>query len=317
MQLNVSQAPHIHANTSTRRIMLQVIIALLPTAIAGIYLFGGRAALVLVLSVVAAVAAEAIWQKVRKKPLRIYDFSAVVTGLLLGLNLPSTVPWWMPVIGSAFAIVLVKELFGGIGDNFLNPALTARAVLLTSWPARMTLHYLPVNGIFAQGAADAVTSATPLGGYSASYLDLFLGNTPGAIGEVCKAAILIGLIYLLIRRTISWRIPVVFLAVAALLSWALGANGGFTFDGDPLRAVLSGGMLLGAVFMATDYTTSPMTGKGQIIFAAGAGLLTVIIRLYGSYPEGVTFAILIMNLFTPLIDRFVKPKVYGEVKKRA
>jgi len=313
MQLSVSQGPHIHAHSSTRRIMLDVIIALLPTTIAGIYLFGGRAALVLVLSVVAAVLSEAIWQRVRKKPIRIDDLSAVVTGLLLGLNLPSSVPWWMPVIGSAFAIIFVKELFGGIGDNFLNPAMTARAVLLTSWPARMTLHYLPL----AQGATDAVSSATPLGGYEASYLDLFLGNVPGAIGEVCKVALLVGLVYLLIRRVISWRIPVILIATTALLTWMLGKEGAFTFDGDPLQAVLSGGLMLGAIFMATDYTTSPMTGKGQIVFAVGAGIIITVIRLYGAYPEGMTYAILIMNLFTPLIDRFMKPKVYGEVKQHA
>ena len=200
MNLYLSTAPHIKCQDTTRRIMLDVIIALLPTSIAGVYLFGMRAALVLLASVASSVLAEYLWMKLAKKPMQIGDLSAVVTGLILGLNLPSSVPLWIPVIGSAVAIILVKQLFGGIGDNFLNPALASRAVLLASWPVRMTTYFLPVNGIFAAGAADAVSSATPLAGLEASNLHLFWGDIPGTIGEVCKIAILIGFAYLLIRR---------------------------------------------------------------------------------------------------------------------
>ena len=210
----------------------------------------------------------------------------------------------------------MKQLFGGIGDNFMNPALAARGVLLASWPVRMTSYVLP--SYF--GAVDAVSTATPLaeaGVPGSQLLDAFLGNMGGCIGEVSKAAILLGFAYLLIRRTISWRIPVVFLGVTALCMWAFGAQGNFSFDGDPLMALLHGGVMLGAVFMATDYTTSPMTAKGQFIYAAGCGLLVAVIRTYGSYPEGVTYAILLMNIATPLIDKFVKNRIYGEVKANA
>jgi electron transport complex, rnfABCDGE type, D subunit len=306
MKLYLSTAPHIRSGANTQVLMRDVLIALLPTTAAGIYYFGLSAAMVIAVSILSCVLFEYLWQRVTKQPVRIYDLSAAVTGLILGLNLPSTAPWWMPVIGALFAIVVTKQLFGGIGDNFLNPALVARAVLLASWPARMTgatAYALPT----CWSGADAVTSATPLAGYEASTMDLFLGNIPGSIGEVCKAAILLGLIYLLVRRVISWRIPVTFLAVFAALSALVGQNA--------LNELLMGGVLFGAVFMATDYTTSPMTARGQIIYAALCGVLVCVIRNFGAYPEGVTYAILIGNIATPLIDKYDKPRLYGRLKK--
>lgn len=307
MNLTISTAPHIRCKDSVKTIMRDVLIALLPTTAAGIYLFGLNSALIVAVSVASAVLAEFVWQKLAKRPVRVKDLSAAVTGLIFALNLPPTAPWWMAMIGSAFAIIVVKQLFGGIGDNFLNPALAARALLLASWPARMTQFVAPT---YFSGA-DAVSSATVLSesGLQARYIDMFLGRIPGTIGEVCKVAILIGFAYLLIRRVISWQVPVIILAVIALLSWIFGS--------DPLTAILSGGVMFGAVFMATDYTTSPMTAKGQIIFAVGIGVIIVLIRKFGSYPEGVTYAILFMNIVAPLIDKYVAPRLYGEVKKHA
>lgn len=306
MKLYLSTAPHIRSEQNTQSLMRDVIIALLPTTAAGIFFFGLSAAMVIALSVVSCVLFEYLWQRITKQPIRISDLSAAVTGLILGLNLPSTAPWWMPVIGALFAIVVTKQLFGGIGDNFLNPALVARAVLLASWPARMTgatAYSIPTMW----SGADAVTSATPLAGYEASTMDLFLGNIPGTIGEVCKAAILLGLVYMLVRKVITWRIPVVFLAVFAVLSLLVGEN--------PVVELLSGGVLFGAVFMATDYTTSPMTPNGQYIYAALCGVLVCVIRNFGAYPEGVTYAILIGNIVTPLLDKYSRPKLYGKPKK--
>ncbi|MDR0898014.1 MAG: RnfABCDGE type electron transport complex subunit D, partial [Oscillospiraceae bacterium] len=295
MRLRLSTGPHLLAREGTPSIMLDVIIALLPATAAGLYLFGLGALVVLVSAVLSAVVAEALWQKLSGKPIQIKDLSAAVTGLLIGLNLPSSAPWWLPVIGSAVAVLLVKQLFGGIGQNFLNPALAARAVLLASWPARMTRFYLPERlislGVSTAEVGDAVSSPTPLAqGFST--FDLLMGNIPGTIGEVCKVAIVIGFVYLVIRRVIGPQIPVVFIGTVALMTWILG--------GDPLAAILSGGVLLGAVFMATDYVTNPMLFGGQCIFAAGCGLLVVLIRQFAAYPEGVTYAILLMNILTPL-----------------
>ena len=315
MSLRLSGAPQMVTGMDTRRIMMIVLLSLLPASAAGVYLFGWYALLLLVLSMASAVATEYAWQKLAKKPVRIGDCSALVTGLILGLNLPATAPWWIPVIGSAFAILIVKSVFGGIGNNFMNPALTARAMLLASWPARMTTWMLPVRSIFGE-TVDAVTSATKLAGGDFSNLQLFLGNVPGTIGEVSKVAILIGFAILLFTGVIRWHIPVVFIASTALFSWAFG-SGSFNFAGDPLTAILSGGVMFGAVFMATDYTTCPMTVKGQIIFAFGCGLIVTVIRTFGAYPEGVTYAILLMNIATPLIDKYTHHKIYGEVKAHA
>lgn len=310
MNLRISTAPHIRSHDTTARLMLDVVIALIPTALVGVYLFGLYAALILVLSMASAVLAEYLYQRITKQPVRIGDCSALVTGLILGLNLPPTAPWWLAVIGSALAIVLVKQIFGGIGDNFMNPALAGRAILLASWPVRMT-NYIAPNFFKPEAFSlvDAATTATPLAGNPADVpmLDLFLGNIPGTIGEVSKIAILLGFAYMLIRKTISWRIPVIMLVSTGLFS--------FLFSGvDPLSAMLSGGVMFGAVFMATDYTTSPMTAKGQMIYAAGCGLIVAVIRAFGAYPEGVTYAILLMNIATPLIDKYVGRRVYGFVK---
>ncbi|MDL2318890.1 RnfABCDGE type electron transport complex subunit D [Eubacteriales bacterium OttesenSCG-928-A19] len=315
MSLRLSTGPHILPRENTGTIMRDVLIALAPATAAGIYLFGLSAAIVLVVSVASAVLAEGLWQKLTGQRVLVRDLSAVVTGLLLGLNLPANAPWWMAMIGSAVAIILIKQLFGGVGQNFLNPALAARAILLASWPARMTTFKVPERLIqigyesTATIGVDAVTSATPLAKGGAPLMDLLWGNIPGTIGEVCKIAILIGFVYLLIRRTIMPHIPLLFVGSVALMTWLLG--------GDPLQAILTGGVLFGAVFMATDYVTNPMMIVGQCIFAVGCGVIVVVIRQFGNYPEGVTFAILIMNILTPLIDRFSKRRVYGEVKQGA
>ena len=303
MSLYMSTAPHVRSPQNTRSLMGDVLIALAPTTIAGIYFFGVSAAIVVALATASAILFEYLWQRLTHKTIRIGDLSAAVTGLLVGLNLPPTAPWWLPIIGSGLAIILVKQLFGGIGDNFVNPALAARGILLASWPVRMTAFVLPT----CFSGADATTSATVLVDYKASYMDMFLGNIPGCIGEVCKAAILLGFLYMLVRGVITWRIPVTFLAVVFVFSAILG--------NDPLQAILCGGVMLGAVFMATDYTTSPMSAKGQFIYAAGCGIIVVIIRNFCNYPEGVTYAILVMNIVTPLLDKYVKPRLYGRLKE--
>lgn len=301
MPFTVSTAPHAHHQDSTQRIMLDVLIALMPTALAGVFLFGWNAARVIILSVVFCVGLEFLWQKLNHKPVRIADLSAAVTGVIFALNLPSTAPWWMILIGCAVAILLVKSLFGGIGCNFVNPALAARAVLLSSWAGNM-------SGTAYMQPFDAVTGATFLAGKDYAMIDLFLGRTPGAIGEVCKIAILIGFLYLVIRGTIKPLIPVLMVASFMLF--------GKLFGLDVLKGVFAGGLLFGAVFMATDYVTSPMTLPGIVIYAVGAGLIVALIRAFGGYPEGVTYAILVMNLVTPLLDRGFAPRVYGTVKQK-
>ena len=311
MSLRISTAPHMHNPLTTQRLMQLVFIALLPTAAWGVYAFGFSALLVLLLSMASAVAAEFVWQKIAKQPVRVGDFSALVTGLILGLNLPATAPWWMVIIGSAFAIIIVKQLFGGLGDNFLNPALAARAVLLASWPVHMTASAC-VNPTFFQAGVDAVSTATPLGAPGTFTLtQLFLGQCPGAIGEVSKAAILLGFLFLLLTGVISWRIPVITVCSVYVCTMLIG---GADWQG-ALAAVLSGGVLFGSVFMATDYVTSPITPWGQVIYAVLIGLIITLIRLFGSYPEGVTYGILLMNIATPLIDRLPRT-IYG-VKKEA
>ena len=313
MILRISTGPHILHKETTQSLMLHVIIALLPTTAAGIYFFGYRAALMIAISVLTAVISEFVWQKLMKQKVRIADLSAVVTGLILALNLPANAPFWLPVVGSALAIILVKQLFGGIGNNFMNPAMFARAALLASWPVYMTKYMLPERVLFGSTApvvgADTIASATPLMTKQWSTVDLLAGNIPGSIGEVCKVAILLGLAYMLFRGVITWHVPVCFVGSVMLLSWLLGL--------DPVRSVLTGGVLFGAVFMATDYVTNPMNRLGQCIFGFMCGLIVMVIRKYGGYPEGVTYAILFMNCATPLIDRYTKRKIYGEVKKHA
>ncbi|MDD3573221.1 MAG: RnfABCDGE type electron transport complex subunit D [Eubacteriales bacterium] len=311
MNLRMSAGPHFVARESTQTLMLDVLIALIPTTAAGVYLFGLRAAWVLAVSVISAVLAEFVWQKLARKPVRVNDLSAAVTGLILGLNMPAEVPLWLPAIGSIIAILLVKQLFGGIGQNFMNPAMLARGIMLVSWPAQMTVYTLPMRVLGSTSVVpspDAVSAATALIRPSAyNPYDLLVGNIPGTVGEVCKLAIIIGFLYMLFVGTISWHIPVTFVGSVALLSWILGS--------DPWMAILSGGVLFGAVFMATDYVTNPLLKVGHIIFGIGCGIIVVVIRKFGGYPEGVTFAILLMNTVTPLIDRWTKRRVYGTVKK--
>jgi electron transport complex protein RnfD len=314
-QLVVSSSPHVRSESSISGIMFDVVIALVPAVIAAAIFFGMRALFVIGISIATAVLTEALIQYLMKKPVTINDWSAVVTGLLLAFNLPPTAPWWLAVIGSAFAIAIVKQLFGGLSYNFLNPALAARAFLLASWPVRMTA--------WVQPGVDAVTTATPLAilkgteaaGQLPSLMDMFVGNIGGTIGETSALALLIGAAYLLYKRVINWRIPFIYIATVGVLTWILGPNGAFT--GQPLYHILGGGLILGAFFMATDYVTSPVTPLGQIIMGLGCGIITVVIRLYGGYPEGVSYSILFMNVATPLIERYTVPKKFGEVKGRA
>ncbi|MDI3508143.1 MAG: H+/Na+-translocating ferredoxin:NAD+ oxidoreductase subunit [Clostridiales bacterium] len=328
-QLVVSSSPHVRSESSVSGIMLDVVIALVPAVIAAAIFFGMRALFVIGISIATAVLTEALIQYLMKKPVTINDWSAVVTGLLLAFNLPPTAPWWLAVIGSAFAIAIVKQLFGGLSYNFLNPALAARAFLLASWPVRMTAWAQPgVDAVttatpLAQPGVDAVTTATPLAilkgtesaGQLPSLMDMFIGNIGGTIGETSALALLIGAAYLLYKRVINWRIPFVYIATVGVLTWILGPDGAFT--GQPLYHILCGGLILGAFFMATDYVTSPVTPLGQIIMGLGCGIITVVIRLYGGYPEGVSYSILFMNVAAPLIERYTVPKKFGEVKGRA
>ena len=288
-------APHIRNKKSTQTVMLDVVIALLPALFASVYFFGARALILTLVTVVACVASEFLIQKLLHKPVRIKDLSAVVTGMLLAFNLPVEFPIWMAIVGSIFAIVIVKELFGGIGQNFMNPALAARVFMLVTWPAQM--------GTFTY---DGVAGATPLGGRPSSLMDLFIGNIPGTIGEVSKVAILIGLAYLLFKQVIKLRMPLAYMITCAVLFYILK----YDFV-DTLSQLLSGGIIFAAVFMVTDYSSSPMSPMGQIVYAIGAGILTVVIRLYGGYAEGVSFAIIIMNVFVPLIDKLIRPRVFG------
>ncbi len=309
-QYIMSSSPHVRASESTTRIMRDVIIALLPATAFGVYIFGLNALFVILASVAAAVLAEALLQLLMHKKVTVSDGSAAVTGLLLALNLPPSVPIWIPILGSVFAIAIVKQCFGGLGHNFINPALAARAFLLVSWPTAMTTWTIP--------GADAVSSATPLtalkmGGELSSYSDMFFGSIGGCIGETSAIALILGGLYLIVRRVIDARIPVIYIGTVALLTWVAGPQGLFT--GDALYHMLGGGLMLGAFFMATDYTTSPMSTSGKMVFAAGCGILTSVIRLWGGYPEGVSYSILLMNLVVPLIDRAFLPKRFGGAVK--
>jgi electron transport complex protein RnfD len=311
--LIVSSSPHIYSKESISRIMLDVVLALIPAIVAAVYFFGGRIVLIIAVSVLTAVATEAIIQKLMKKPVTRRDWSAVVTGVLLAFNLPPAVPLWLPAIGSAIAIALVKQAFGGLGHNFMNPALAARAILLAAWPVHMTAWF--------QAGTDAISTATPLAILKGlegsieqlpSLWEIIIGTPWGCIGETSNLALLLGAAYLLFRRIINWRIPFTFIGTVALLTWIIGPRGLFTGNG--IYHIFSGGLILGAFFMATDYSSSPVTPKGQIIMGIGCGILTSIIRIFGGYPEGVSYSILLMNIATPLIDRYTMPRIYGEVK---
>lgn len=306
-KLHLSLSPHISSNNSTQRIMLDVIIALVPVSVAAVILFGIPALLVIAVCVVSAVAGEAIFNIAVKKEQTVGDLSAVVTGLILSLNLPANIPLWQAAVDSVFAIVIVKGIFGGLGKNIVNPAIAARVFMLIAFGS-MT------KAAFPKGL-DSVSGATPLADLAndeaVNLLDLFLGKCGGALGETCTVALLIGGIYLLVRKVITWHIPVAFIGTTFLFTLAVE---GWNLEAT-LAWVLSGGLVLGAFFMATDYVTSPGTGKGKLIFGIGAGVITVLIRFWGGYPEGVSFAILLMNIVNPYIDSLTPRKIFGGKKK--
>lgn len=298
-KLLVSPAPHIRRKRNTQSIMLDVIIALMPALIASILIFGERALLVVLVCVATCVLCELGFQLLCKRNTTITDLSAVVTGVLLGFNLPHTIPIWQAVFGSIVAIIVVKQLFGGIGKNFANPAITARIVMMVSFASTMT----------SFSKIDGVSSATPLTELgNNNLLDLFLGKHTGSLGETCALALILGGIYLICRRIITWHIPVTFIGTAAILGAIAGHN--------PAEYVLCGGLLLGAIFMATDYSTSPHTSWGKVIFGIGCGAITFVIRQFGGYNEGVSFAILIMNILTPYIIILTRKKPYGTKKPK-
>lgn len=348
--LLVSHPPHIRSGESVPKIMWSVVIALAPAAAFSVYLFGPAAAVLLGTAVLSAVAAEAVVRLLLRKPVTVLDGSAVITGLLLGMNVPPQAPWWMVAIGSSFAIIIVKQLFGGLGFNIFNPALAARAFCMASWPVYMTTkwHHFSATNILSPAvpnpglpaaAYDALTGATPLvllregpkiladSGIDPSrvydlahspdmLLSLFIGTRGGCIGETSALLLLAGALFLLIRKIITWHVPVSFIAAAAAAA-ALHAwlNGSPAPHMAALYHVLSGGLVLGACFMATDMVTSPVSGKGMLLFGACCGLITFVIRTWGGYPEGVSYSILIMNAFVPLIDRLMRPKVFGAARK--
>ena len=309
-KLIVSYAPHIRKERYISTSMRDVLIALLPALIGSIFFFGIRSLLVVATSVITCVLAEYIWNRLLKKKNSITDLSAAVTGVLLAFCMPPSIPIYMVIVGGIFAIIIVKCFFGGIGQNIVNPALAARAFLLACWPVAMTDWTIP--------KADAVSGATPLAvmkgvgeGSLAKYTDLFFGtNIGGCIGEVSALLLIIGGIYLIARKVITPAIPVTYILTVGLFGFIFSKNG--LLNGDFIYSILAGGVFLGGIFMATDYTTSPLTDKGQILYAFLAGIITGVIRVYGGYPEGVTYAILIMNIATPLIDKAIAPKYFGK-----
>ncbi|MFH1354883.1 MAG: RnfABCDGE type electron transport complex subunit D [Candidatus Omnitrophota bacterium] len=306
-RLTASTSPHIHSHELTAQAMWAVFLALVPAGVAGVYIFGLSALKIIVISILSCIIFEALIQRLTGREVTVLDGSAAITGILLAYNLSSNVPLWIPVVGSFFAIAIVKLAFAGLGRNIFNPALAARAFLLSSWPKYMT-------------DFDALTGATPLvmikegkaqdlAEIGLTYRDLFLGNRGGCIGEVCILALLLGAVYLLWKKHIWWQTPFAFVVTLGGLSWIFAVQG--FFKGDFLFSILSGGIILGAFFMATDYVTSPLSRKGQLVFGIGCGLIAFLIRRFGGYPEGVSYAILIMNAFVPLIDRHIRPRVYG------
>jgi electron transport complex protein RnfD len=321
-ELTISSSPHVHAPASTKTIMRDVIIALMPALVGSVFFFGLRALMVTLVSVASCVFFEWAWCKLMKMHSKLYDLSAVVTGILLAFVCPPTIEYWMIVLGALFAIIIVKMLFGGIGKNIVNPALAGRAFMF-SWPVAMST-WVKVgweNQAGLLSTADAVTAATPLGAMhqgqlpADSLLDAFLGNVGGCIGETSVVLLLIGLVYLLVRNVLTLRIPLTYIGTVAILSLL------FPMGNDPLLwcgyQLCSGGLMLGAIFMATDYVTSPITKLGQIIYGIGCGVLTILIRYFGGYNEGVSYAILIMNCCVVLLDRIGRPAKFGAPKKEA
>ena len=321
LKLIASSSPHIRSNEDTRSIMLDVIIALLPAMGWSIYCFGIKALVLTLVSVVSCVFFEWAYRKLMKKSCMVGDLSAVVTGMLLSFVCPVDLPWWVIIIGAFFSIVVVKQLYGGIGCNFLNPALAGRAFLLASYATAMTTWAIPKirpdvtsaatpMAIMKEGTEEAFT--TLMSNYSIG--DMFIGKVGGSLGEVSALCLLVGGIYLLIRKVISWQIPVAYIGTVAILT-LIAAPAGMDNVQYMLYNVFGGGLMLGAIFMATDYATSPVTKPGQLIFGIGCGLLTCFIRRFGSYPEGVCYSILIMNCTTWLLDKYIRPTIYGAVKK--
>ena len=318
MNLNISSAPHIRSSDNTRKLMLTVLVALVPALIAGVIVFGIRALIVVAISMAASVATELVCGLVTGKKASVADGSAAVTGLLLALTLPASVPYWMPAVGGVFAIVVAKCLCGGLGQNVFNPALAARAFLMLFWPTALVRYAAP-GALGLANNVDIVSSSTPLQDMSRgvlpgdeSLLDMFLGNTGGTIGEVSALALLIGAAILLATRTINWRIPVSYVGTVAALSLF------FSRGDDPIMwmlcSVFGGGLLIGAIFMATDYSSSPTSPLAQLVFGIGCGALTILFRYKSLYPEGITYAILTMNAFAWALDRYLPPRRFGVAK---
>ena len=319
----LSSSPHIRSEQTTDRIMRSVIYALLPACGVSVYFFGLPALTVILISTLGCVATEAVCRRLMGKPLSISDGSAALTGILLALNLPPMAPWWLVLIGAVFAIAIAKQVYGGLGYNPFNPALVARVVLLMSFPVQMTTWTAPAP-LFS--GADAVTTATPLGEMQTALMltgqlppelqagmgDYFLGNMAGSLGEVSALALLAGGIFLFWRRILTWHIPLSFIGTVVLVSGIFWLVDSARYP-NPVFHLLTGGLMLGALFMATDMVTSPISARGMVLFGFGCGLLTVLIRLFGGYPEGVSFAILLMNAATPLIDRFTRPRRFGSI----
>lgn len=331
LQLNISSSPHIRHSETVPSIMLWVIGALVPSIIASYLFFGFRALYLTVLSAITAVAVEALICRIMKRASTIGDFSALITGILLAFNLSPSLPWWMVVLGSAFSIAVAKMAFGGLGSNFINPALAGRAFLMACYPAEMTSWVAPKLGTIS--GINGITSATPLANiksamangtfqaldFQDAIINLFTGNIGGCIGETSAIALIIGAVILLYKHIIGFTIPVSFIGTVFLLFWLFNGSGQLFTSGAiivPFYHILAGGLFLGAFFMATDMVTSPINRKGKLFFGIGCGLLTFTIRKFGGYPEGVSYSILIMNLLVPHIERYTRPKIYGEVKKR-
>jgi len=300
-RLIVSVSPHIRAKEDVKRVMADVIIALSPALAASVIFFGWRPLIMVLVSIFFSMGSEFFWEKLWRKKITVGDLSSVVTGILLAFVLPPSSPLWMVGIGAFVAIILGKQIFGGLGYNPFNPALVARAVLLASWPVHMTTWTRPLDG---------VTTASPLGIVKMeleqklpTYLEMFLGNRAGCLGEISALALLIGAVYLLYRKQITWHIPIGYIVTVGIVS--------FLFKKDPLFNILAGGLILGAFFMATDMVTSPLTRNGKLVFGVGCGVLTALIRFQGGFPEGVCYSILIMNMLTPIIDRFTEVRVFG------
>lgn len=309
-RLLMTSSPHQYHRDDTRRIMMEVLMALAPAATLAILFFGSQALLLMVVAIAAAVGTEALIQKLTGQKISIRDYSAAVTGLLLAFNVPAGLPLWIVAIGSAFAIAIGKQIFGGLGHNPFNPALVARAVLLASWPVQMTTWVAPFT---------AITTATPLAllkleGTKTALSSLFFGSVGGSLGETSALALIAGGIYLIWRGIIDWRIPASFIGSVFLFTWVMGGKQGL-MTGDPMFHILAGGLMLGAFFMATDMVTSPVTKRGRLIMGIGCGLITSIIRLWGGYPEGVSYSILVMNALAPLIDRYTQPRKFGGAVK--